>query len=53
MRAAYEYGKRWNVKIPRYDIGWLIDRVHVGQADSEVASEIEGRFSWKEKSVMS
>lgn len=43
-KYAYEYGRRWNVKTPRGEIGWLIDRLHVGQSDDEVRQEIERRI---------
>lgn len=43
-KYAYEHGKRWDVKTPRGSINWLVNRVHVGQSDAEVAALIEPRI---------
>ena len=36
----YEYGKRWNAKVPRTDIKWLMSRVHVNTPDEQIAEDI-------------
>ena len=39
----YEFGKRWDARVPRGDIHWLMGRVHVGTPDTEVAADIRKR----------
>lgn len=39
----YEFGKRWDARTPRYDLKWLMGRVHVGTPDSEVETDIRQR----------
>jgi hypothetical protein len=39
----YEFGKRWDARVPRVDIHWLIGRVHVGTSDDEVAADVRKR----------
>ena len=39
----YEYGKRWDARVPRGDIHWLIGRVHVGTPEDEIAADIAKR----------
>jgi hypothetical protein len=38
-----EFGKRWDRRVPRADIHWLMGRVFVGTADEEVAAETRHR----------
>lgn len=45
VKYAYEYGKRWDAKTPRRDIGYRIDGLHVGQSKSEIVSEIESALA--------
>lgn len=40
---SYEYGKRWNPKVPRNDIRWLVSRIHVGTSAVEIESDIRKR----------
>ncbi len=39
----YEYGKRWDARVPRGDINWLMGRVHVGTDETEIAADIRKR----------
>jgi hypothetical protein len=39
----YEFGKRWDARVPRADIHWLMGRVHVATADDEIAADIRRR----------
>jgi hypothetical protein len=41
--SKYEFGKRWDDKLPRYDLKWFMGRVHVGTPDSEVEADIRRR----------
>lgn len=43
-KYAYEYGRRWNVKTPRNDIGWIVDQHHVGESEENIKQEIERRI---------
>jgi hypothetical protein len=40
MAYRYEYGKRWNERLPRNDIKFLVNRMHCGTDDDTVANEI-------------
>jgi hypothetical protein len=42
-KYAYEYGKRWDARVPRVDLCWLMGRVHVGTPDETVAEDIRQR----------
>ena len=44
-KYAYEYGKRWHVETPRYAIGILVNRLHVGAPDNEIAELISARIA--------
>lgn len=39
----YEYGKRWDARVPRADIHWLMGRVHVATSADEIAADITRR----------
>jgi hypothetical protein len=39
----YEYGKRWDARVPRADISWLMGRVHVGTTAAEIEADIRKR----------
>jgi hypothetical protein len=39
----YEYGKRWDARVPRADINWLMGRVHVSATEDEIAADITRR----------
>lgn len=39
-KYAYEYGKRWHVETPRYEIGRFVDKHHVGTSLDEIADKI-------------
>lgn len=43
----YEYGKRWDSRVPRADISWLMGRVHVGTTDAEITADIHKRCDGK------
>ncbi len=34
----YEYGKRWDARLPHYAIASLVDRQHVSMADQDLAT---------------
>jgi len=36
----YEYGKRWDARIPRSQIGRMIDRLHVSASDDDITAEL-------------
>jgi hypothetical protein len=38
-----EFGKRWDVRVPRNDIRWLMGNRHVATPDSEIEAEIRCR----------
>lgn len=38
---AYEYGKRWNVQLPRRDITTVVRRFHCATPTEEVVTEVE------------
>lgn len=40
---CYEYGKRWDARVPRGDISWLMGRVHVGTTCAEIEADIRKR----------
>ena len=40
-KYAYEYGKRWHVETPRDSIGRMVDALHVGTTDEEIAAKID------------
>lgn len=42
-RYAYEYGRRWDKRVPRYDVNWLMGRVHVSLSDTQVEADIRRR----------
>ena len=42
-RYAYEYGRRWDRRVPRTDIRWFVDRLHVGTPDDDIAADIRRR----------
>lgn len=39
----YEFGKRWDARVPRADISWLAGYWHVGRSDDEIAADIRKR----------
>lgn len=42
-RYKYEFGKRWNVRLPRDDIAYLVHRMHCSTDDDTVAGDILDR----------
>lgn len=38
-----EFGRRWDARVPRNHIKWLMGRVHVGTSNDEVQADIERR----------
>lgn len=45
MAYRYEFGKRWDARVPRGDIHWLIGRLHVSATEEEIAADITRRCS--------
>lgn len=43
MAWIYEYGKRWDERVPRGDINWLMGRVHVSATEAEIEADIRKR----------
>ncbi len=39
-----EYGRKWDARIPRGDIAWIIRREHVGVTDDEIRTMMRGRL---------
>ncbi len=39
----YEYGKRWDARVPRYAIAYAVANKHVGESDETIAYEIATR----------
>lgn len=46
-KYRYEYGKRWDARVPRRDVNYLMGRVHVGTPDAEVEADIRRRCEGK------
>lgn len=40
---AYEYGKRWDRRVPRGNLQWLINRLHVSTTDAAIRADIVRR----------
>lgn len=40
-----EFGKRWDVRVPRSAISWLVNRLHVSVGKAEIAADIRKRCS--------
>jgi len=40
---AYEYGRRWDARIPRADIRWLVGHRHAASAADEIAADVRKR----------
>ena len=38
-----EFGKRWDERVPRSAISWLVNRLHVGTSDETIAADIRSR----------
>lgn len=38
-----EFGKRWDERMPRSAISWLINRLHVSISDEEIERDIRNR----------
>ena len=38
-----EYGREWHDQVPRFSIGWLVDRYHVSTGDAEIEVNIRDR----------
>lgn len=43
MKFVYEYGHRWNLKLPRNDIRFLVRRMHCSTPEAEVQETIRLR----------
>ncbi len=41
----YEYGKRWDARVPRNDINWVMGRTHVSTPNEDVEADIRKRCS--------
>lgn len=42
-KRVSEFGKRWDERVPRGLIKWLMARVHVGTPKAEIVADIERR----------
>ena len=42
-KYAYEFGKRWDARIPRDTISWKIGKLHVSTSDEEIEVLIKDR----------
>jgi len=40
-----EFGKKWDERVPRSAISWLMGRVHVGTSDAEIEADIRKRIA--------
>ena len=38
-----EFGKRWDERVPRSAISWLMNRLHVSATDEEITADIQKR----------
>lgn len=43
MPRKSEFGRKWDVRVPRADIHWYVSRLHVACEDSEIAADIRKR----------
>lgn len=43
LKRVSEFGRKWNVKVPRGDIHWLSGQWHVSRSDDEIAADIRSR----------
>lgn len=43
-RYAYEFGQRWDIRTPRRDIAFLVNRKHVSVPAEEIVAMIEARI---------
>lgn len=42
-KYAYEYGKRWDRRVPRGNLRWLINKLHVSTSDEAIEADIRRR----------
>ena len=40
VEYSYEYGQRWNAKLPRRDITYVVYKQHCGTSDKQVSDVI-------------
>ena len=45
---VYEYGKRWDARIPRGQISFLINKLHVSTPDIKIENDIRERIAHTE-----
>lgn len=45
MDTVTQYGRKWDVRIPRGDLRLLMGRVHVGTPDNEIRQQIRERIA--------
>ena len=45
MKTQYvgEFGMKWDARVPRSAISWLVNRLHVSVTDAEIEQDIRGR----------
>ena len=46
-KHVHEFGRRWNAQVPRTGLRFLVDRLHVGVSDQEIADDITRRVAGK------
>jgi hypothetical protein len=44
-KRVSEFGKRWDERVPRAAISWLVGRFHVGTSDKEIEKAIRVRIT--------
>lgn len=42
-KRVSQYGKRWDARVPRSDIAWLVGRLHVSESNESIAADIRSR----------
>lgn len=43
-KYAYEFGKRWDRRVPRFAIARIVDKYHVAMPDDEITADIRTRI---------
>lgn len=47
-RYKYEFRKRWDVRLPRHDIKYLVERHHCATDDDTIAADVLDRLKHSE-----
>jgi hypothetical protein len=48
-KYAYEYGKRWDARVPRCHVSFLLGRTHVGTPFEEIEADLRRRMEGDSK----